>query len=55
MLVAIDENNNVVKSSFHHNRIQGLKTPHMSFGDTKLLWAQSNEHAKQLIKFYIKN
>ena len=47
---AIDENNNVIKSSFHHNRLQGLKTPHMSFANTKLVWAQSNEHAKPINK-----
>lgn len=44
---SIDENNNVNKINSEYNRLQGLKTPFMTFVDTKFAWAQSNKHAKE--------
>jgi hypothetical protein len=53
---AVDENNQVTKNKFGHNRLQPLGAPFMSFGDTSLSWAPVNsEHVKPNDKYLQKN
>lgn len=55
-LSLVDENSQVVKNEFPHNRVQPLAAPFMSFADTSLSWAPTgSEHAKPNNNFMKKN